>query len=55
MVLYRSSTEEQKPIKIITGTTITIMTNFTLNAAMNIPISYYANHAFGAATLTILL
>jgi hypothetical protein len=55
MVLYRSSTEEQKPIKIITGTTITIMTNFTLNAAMNIPISYYANHAFGAAALTILI
>ena len=55
MVLYRSLTARQKQSKIITGTTITITTNFTLNAAMNIPISYYANHAFGAAALTILM
>ena len=55
MVLYRSMTERQKQSKIITGTTITITTNFTLNAAMNIHISCYANHAFGAAAPTILM
>jgi hypothetical protein len=55
MVLYRSMTERQKQSKIITGTTITTTTNFTLNATMIIPISYYANHAFGAAALTILM
>ncbi|HZA08293.1 MAG TPA: hypothetical protein VE619_11370 [Nitrososphaeraceae archaeon] len=53
-------TERQKQSKIITGTTITITTitittNFTLNAAMNIHISCYANHAFGAAAPTILM
>jgi hypothetical protein len=54
-VLYHSLTERPKQSKIITGTIITITKNFTLNAAMNIPISYYANHAFGAAALTILM